>query len=780
MAKIADIYFKEDPWKIVEEGFDPEHGLVAESVFAQANEYMGIRGYLEEGYSGSQLKGSYFNGIYEQLHQDGPHYKGITDMTEFLVNGPDWLYTRIVLEGKELDLAKGQIHSFRRVLDMRSGLLTRSFLWNIDGNKEAEIVFQRLLSMNEVETAAQRISVRPLNFSGKLKIRAGIDFSMLHMSAGKNFWKNIEINQEIDEGSETAFLCMKGETLHTGQKVCSGVRFSMEGLCRREGVFQEKKAWFVFEGTAEQGEQMVLERSVKNLVCRDPAGKDGFWQLYGRLGDDLRKISFEGILEDNKAWWNRVWSRSDIRIDGDPSNQQGIRFCIFQLFQTYHGAVDGSNIGAKGLTGEAYNGNAFWDTETYCLPFYLFQDRNGARNLLRFRYRTLPEAKKRAGELDCEGAFYPIATISGKECCNLWQHSCLQLQASTAVAYGIWFYEKQTGDREFLEECGLEMLIEISRMLASRGDFFDHNEKYGYFCVMGPDEFQMMVNHNFYTNAMGKFVFAYTIQEIRRMFGENPEAFYKVCDKTGLLRQELPKWKEMEEKMYLPYDEKTGLYEQHDGFFKLPHVDVDAIPVEEFPLYNHWSYDRIYRNDMIKQPDVLMLMLLFNQSFSREVLERHYAYYEPRCIHESSLSPSVHSILAAQLGRGREAYEFFRFATRMDLDNYNRNSGEGIHTTSIAAAWMNIVYGFGGFRSDGPIPVLNPTIPDNWNGYSFHLMLGEKGLEIQVGREAVEIAAEGEGELRLLVYGKEIVLGQETYRMKIPEEWRNAGGMENS
>lgn len=779
MAKIADSYFKEDPWKIVEEGFDPEHGLVAESVFSQANEYMGIRGYLEEGYSGKQLKGSYFNGIYEQLHQDGPHYKGITDITEFMVNGPDWLYTRIMLDGERLDLAKSQITDFRRELDMRFGLLTRSFLWKIDGEKEAEVIFERLLSMKEVESAAQRIFIRPLNFSGSLKIRAGIDFSMLHMSAGENFWKNVEIKKEA-EGNKESVLSIKGETLHTGQKVCSGVRFCVRGLEEKEYVCREKKAWIVFDGTAKCGETVVLERSVKNLVCREPAGEKAFEQAAGRLAHDLGEVSFEKILEDDKAWWNNVWSRSDIRIDGDPSNQQGIRFCIFQLFQTYHGAVDGSNIGAKGLTGEAYNGNAFWDTETYCLPFFLFQDKKGARNLLRFRYRTLEEAKKRAAELDCEGAFYPIATISGKECCNLWQHSSLQLQASTAVAYGIWFYERETGDREFLEEYGLEMLIEISRMLATRGDFFDNNKKYGYFCVMGPDEFQMMVNHNFYTNAMGKFVFEYTVREIQKVFQENPDAFYKVCDKTGLLRMEPAKWREMAEKMYIPYDKEKELYEQHDGFFKLPHVDVDAIPVEEFPLYNHWSYDRIYRNDMIKQPDVLMLMLLFNQSFSKEVLEKHYAYYEPRCIHESSLSPSVHSILAAQLGRSREAYEFFRFATRMDLDNYNRNSAEGIHTTSIAAAWMNIVYGFGGFRSDGPIPVLNPTIPESWNGYSFHLMLGERSLEIRVEKEAVEITAKGEGELHLLIYGKEIVLGQEAYRTEIPEEWRNADGMENS
>jgi maltose phosphorylase len=245
---------------------------------------------------------------------------------------------------------------------------------------------------------------------------------------------------------------------------------------------------------------------------------------------------------------------------------------------------------------------------------------------------------------------------------------------------------------------------------------------------MGPDEFQMMVNNNAYTNYMAKRTFEFALQVLSPLSRrERAEGEGELVSQT-----ELNSWRHMAEEMFIPYTPATKLYEQHEGFFNLPHIDVDAIPVEDFPLYHHWSYDRIYRNDMIKQPDVLMFLFLYNQSFSLEEKRANYEYYEPRCIHESSLSPSVHSILAAELGRHQEAFDFFHFATRIDLDNYNRNTQEGIHTTSIAAAWMNIVYGFGGMRSDGDVLSFHPTIPAHWNGYSFKITYHGSVIHVQV------------------------------------------------
>lgn len=765
MAKYADKYFLTDEWKIIEKNFDPSYSEVAESVFSLANEYMGVRGYFEEGYSGKRLLGSYFNGIYEEKKQAGQGYKGIVDSTEFMVNSVDWLYTRITLDGETLDLETSKFRDFERVLDMKSGLLIRSFIWQTEKGKELKLTFERLVSMKNNGYAAQRITICPLNFSGEIKLITGLDFGTVHKTAEADLWNCISFTENTD------YLGVLGETINTKQCVYSSCCLKVPEDARMQQSKEEKKIFFQITLPLQENKETVVSKTVWNVV----SGKgltEGFKQQCGSAGEKLAGSSFEEILEENKDWWQKVWDRADIEIEGDELNQQGIRFCIFQMFQTYHGAVEGTNIGAKGLTGEAYNGNAFWDTETYCLPFFLFNDTKAAKNLLLFRYLTLPEAKKRAQALDCEGAFYPVATISGKECCNLWQHASLQMQASTAVAYGIWIYEKITGDEEFMARYGLEMLAEICRMLATRGAFFDDGTKYGYFGVMGPDEFQMMVNNNCYTNFMAKFTFNYTLDSCKRIKREQPDAYKAITEKLNLKEEELDQWNTMAESMYLPYDKETKRFEQHEGYFRLPHIEVDDIPVEDFPLYHHWSYDRIYRNDMIKQPDVLMFLLLFNSSFDEEVLRANYDYYEPRCIHESSLSPSVHSILASQLKKKKEAYDFFQFATRMDLDNYNRNSNEGIHTTSIAAAWMNIVYGFGGLRSDGKELKICPTLPEKWKSYSFRLSTKSDVLLVKVSQDSVTVASLNGKDIQLELYGNPITVKKEPQSFEIPQVWR--------
>jgi maltose phosphorylase len=303
---------------------------------------------------------------------------------------------------------------------------------------------------------------------------------------------------------------------------------------------------------------------------------------------------------------------------------------------------------------------------------------------------------------------------------------------------------------------GAELLVQISRFLASRGQWSPRRKQFGYYGVMGPDEFQVMVNNNCYTNLMAQRSFNYALETLAAMKTRAPEKRAALFEALGCSEDELAKWHEMAERMFIPYDPETKLFEQHEGFFDLPHIDVDAIPVTDFPLYHNWSYDRIYRNDMIKQPDVLMFMFLYNQSFTLEQKRANYDYYEPRCIHESSLSPSLHSILAMELGRKREALDFFGFATRIDLDDYNRNTNEGIHVTSIAAAWLNVVYGFGGMRSDGEKLVFNaPAIPEHWKSYRFQVLYRGSLIRVSVqpGTARIELV-EGEP-VRAVIAGTE-------------------------
>ncbi|WP_405174750.1 glycosyl hydrolase family 65 protein [Paenibacillus sp. FSL H8-0261] len=752
MAKVADKYLKVDPWAIIEEGFDPERNRTSESIFSLGNEYMGVRGYAEEGYSGDSLQGSYFNGLNEQL-DIGNHYKGIIRSLRYMVNAVDWLYTRITVNGEQLDLAKSKISDYVRKLDLRSGTYRRELIWHLDDGKILKVVFTRLVSMTMSHLGLQRVEFEPLNFSGSVDICAGLDFSIIHEERGECMWSSLRSGEQ---GSTTAIMA---RTVNTANKLYSSFSLQSSQPLQLTRVEHEKFIGQSFTMDLAQGKATHFTKLVINYSDSESAHTaEELWSKGLALAESASQLSDTQIFANQTAYWNGIWETSDIRIEGDPENQQGIRFCIFQLYQTYHGDHPGFNIGAKGLTGEVYRGLAFWDTESYCLPFYMFNNPKAARSLLDFRYKTLPQAMQRAKDVDCDGACYPIATIDGTESCDLWQHSNLQLHVGTAISYGIWHYVKNTGDKEFLHSKGAEMLIQISRFYATRGQWGQQSGKYGYFGVMGPDEFQLMVNNNCYINLMAQKSFEYTLDTLSEMKEQAPEAFAMVAEKTGLRDEELSDWKNKADNMKIPVDEVTGVFEEHDGFFDMPHIDIHSIPVTEFPLYSNWSYDRLYRYDMIKQPDVLMFMFLYNGQFSKEAKLANYEYYESRCIHESSLSPSIHSILASEIGKPEEAYSFFEFATRLDLDNYNRNTREGLHTTSIAAAWMNIVYGFGGMRSDGDRLSFQPSLPERWNEYSFQVMYEGVLLRILVNKTSVTLTAINGGSTDITVYGQSITV----------------------
>lgn len=762
MTKQADRYFTVNPWKIIEEGFSRDYSRLSESIFSLGNEYMGARGYFEEGYSGDSMVGSYVNGVFEEEHLPPSAYLGMVERTTFMVNAVDWLYLRIEYEGERLDIHRSRIEDFRRELDLKSGVLTRSFTWITASGVRLGLVFERFLSMDEPCYGSQRLRVRG-DGGGSLCVQAGLNLSGVHNSAGGNMWDCI-----LRE-AKGCHARIAGRTKVSGQMVYSCCRFDGD-MTDVSSVCKDKKVLVSFALPVRKDAWTRVTRIVQNLKCQDGMPAGDFIADSEIKAHALDQKDYDALKQAAADWWANIWAHSDIEIEGDKLNQQGIRYCIFQMHQTYHGAEPGTAIGAKGLTGEAYNGNTFWDTEAFCLPFYLFNNPQAARNLLLFRYRTLPQARERAGALDCEGAFYPVATNDGTEACALWQHANLQLQASTAVAYGVWHYVKITGDMDFLYDYGAEMIAEICRMLATRGDWNDAGQ-YGYYGVMGPDEFQMMVNHNCYTNYMARVTFDYALAVMDEMCYGVPAKYEALCRKIGLQDKELKDWREMAGHMYIPYDPERQVYEQHAGYFGLPHIDIDQIPVEDFPLYHHWTYDRIYRNDMIKQPDVLMLMFLFNARFSEEEKRSNYGYYEPRCIHESSLSPSVHSILASELKKHDLAYRLFGFATRMDLDNYNRNTGEGLHTTSIAAAWMNIVYGFGGMRSDGDKLCFSPSIPGGWERYSFHVVYMGDVIGVDVGPRSVCFSSR-ERDIAVKVYSRDTVITREGVTVPIPPEWR--------
>ncbi|MDX9691786.1 MAG: glycosyl hydrolase family 65 protein [Acholeplasmataceae bacterium] len=738
MGKIAQNYLEINPWKIIEKGFHVDRALVSESLFSLSNEYMGVRGFFDEGYPHEKLIGTYFNGIYE-IPKDirRSHYKGISDKLHYMVNSANFFYTRIYINDELHLFNHDEINHFERSLDFKTGEYIRSY----QVKNLFKISFKRLLNMKTYQIAHQMITIEPIDYFGEVAIEIGIDFDTLHWN-NPGYWNVANSGPRYSCGKTTTnqsvFVSYDLSTSRTYQS-----KTSMNQKLNLEKI------------SFQLSEPMTMTKTICSII--DKSNTQSVNDLMNQSKSLLAIASYQKTIEDNRLFYQDYWMKNDIEINGDPINQQGIRYCLFQLVGTYQGVSEHNNIGAKGLTGEAYSGHAFWDSETYCLPVYLFTNPKAAKNLLMFRYNTLEHARKRARELDCLGACYPIATLNGDEACDLWQHASLQFQPTSAVAYAIWHYVKNTKDEDFLLNYGFEMLVEIARFFSSRGQFNQDKTKFGYYGVMGPDEFQMMVNHNTYTNYMAKASMKYMIDTFNTF--KDHSKIKEVVKKLQLSETEIANLNLQCELMYIPYQEKTKLYEQHEGFFDLPHINIHDIPVTDFPLYAHWSYDRIYRNDMIKQPDVLMLMFLYNSSFDIETKKANYDFYEPKTIHESSLSPSIHSIFASEIGYKKQAMDFFGFATRMDLDDYNRNTKEGLHLTSIAAAWVNIVYGFGGLRSDGDILKIAPYCPEQWDSYQFNIHYFESNLKIIVNKTHVEIINDKDLSEPIMIY-------QHTYQLK--------------
>ena len=636
MGKEAHRFLEVERNAIREIGFHEERALAAESLFSLSDEFMGSRGYFEEGYSGKSLRGSYFNGVYDYARERTPNaYKGIVERTHYMVNALDYWKIRLLADGERLDLGKVRFTEFERSLSFEDGLYSRSFLWTLGNGKKVHVLIERILDYENPHEARQRVSLES-DSPVEIDLSFLLDFDLPQWGKESQFhmWRK-----------DPSFPAIRAKTLFTdiilggAMEVVPSLPLKGERVEGRKEVGTRFR--FLLEGKAS------FERRACSLHSRESGKRDLLARALAELSE-RKDRTFEDVREGNRLFLNRLEERGRITIEGDEEDLQGIRYCMFMLNTTYSGYSDRDNVPAKGLTGEAYSGHTFWDSETFCLPYFLFTNPKAAESLTLFRIHTLKEAKERARMLDCRGACYPVATLNGEEGCALWQHASLQFQASTGTAYALYHHYNVTKDDSLLLKGGMEVLLEISRFLLDRGQWDQERRRFGYYAVMGPDEFKMMVNHDSYTNLMAKFTFELTL-DFFEMMRKRHRSLQRLLKREGFGEKFLEEVREAADAMLIPFDPETLLYEQNEGFFSLPHIDVGSIPESDFPLYSHWSYDRIYRGDMIKQPAVLMHLFLFLSTTRREVLERNYDYYEPRCIHESSLSPSVHSILASAL-----------------------------------------------------------------------------------------------------------------------------------
>ena len=450
---------------------------------------------------------------------------------------------------------------------------------------------------------------------------------------------------------------------------------------------------------------------------------------------------------------------ADITIKGDVKAQQGIRFNIFQLNQTYLGKDPRLNIGPKGFTGEKYGGSTYWDTEAYCIPFYMAtKDQQVARNLLTYRYNQLGKAIENAAKLGFTNgaALYPMVTMNGEECHNEWEITFEEIHRNGAIAFAVYNYYRYTGDYSYIPEKGLEVLIGIARFWHQRATFSSHKNKYMILGVTGPNEYENNINNNFYTNYIAKWCIDYTIEQIARVKEEYTADHSRIIEKVKLSAEEVKDWKEVADNMYFPYSEEHGVYLQQDGFLDKELTPVSQLDKSQRPINQKWSWDRILRSPYIKQADVLQGFYFFEDHFSKQDLEKHFDFYEPLTVHESSLSPCVHSIQAAVLGRMEQAYTFYLRTSRLDLDDYNKEVKEGCHITSMAGTWMSIVEGFGGMRVKDDTLHFEPKIPEQWQGYSFKINFRNQVLKVSVQPGETKFTLEGDKELTVYVNGKPV------------------------
>ncbi len=467
------------------------------------------------------------------------------------------------------------------------------------------------------------------------------------------------------------------------------------------------------------------------------------------------------MLESQKDAWAKIWDMADITIDGDLKAQQGIRFNIFHLNQTYLGTDPQLNIGPKGFTGEKYGGSTYWDTEAYCIPFYMAtKDQSVARMLLTYRYKHLEKAIENAEKLGFKNgaALYPMVTMNGEECHNEWEITFEEIHRNGAIAFAIYNYFRYTGDFSYVPEMGLEVLIGIARFWHQRATFSTYRNKYVILGVTGPNEYENNINNNWYTNYIAQWCIKYAAECIDKVEADYNTDYTRIMNKAKLSKAEVKEWLEVANNMYFPYSEEHNVYLQQDGFLDKELITVADLDKSQRPINQKWSWDRILRSPYIKQADTLQGFYFFEDHFTTEELERHFDFYEPFTVHESSLSPCVHSIQAAKLDRMDQAYTFYLRTSRLDLDDYNHEVHEGLHITSMAGTWMSIVEGFGGMRVKDNMLTFEPRIPEQWEGYSFKVNFRNQILKVIVNQGKTHFELDGDQDLQILVNGENVTI----------------------
>ena len=755
---MSKTYLEIHPWKVIENTFDKNRVKSSESIFSIGNGYMGQRANFEEDYSGDTFQGSYIGGVYyPDKTKVGWWKNGYPEYFAKVLNAPNWIGIKIIINGENLDLNKGNLKSFQRILDMKKGVYKRKFEITLINNIEISAEVTRFISLTEDSLGAIEYKINVVNKDCEIYLEPYLDSKTTNKDSNWNdsFWeiKSYKSSKRfsgiISETKKTKFkVCtyMTNQLFHENElidtlplknkgngKISESFKIKVN---KRETVKLIKFAGYLKEKS--QKTQNLFEQS----------------QLITRKSLDM---GFDKLLKLQANSWKKIWDVSDIKISGDNKSQQAIRFNIFHLNQTYSGKDAQLNIGPKGFTGEKYGGLTYWDTEAYCFPFYMFtKDKTVSLNLLKYRYFQLNKAIQNASKLgfDRGAALFPMVTINGEECHNEWEITFEEIHRNGAIVFAIYNYLRYTKDFNYIKEMGIEVLIAISRFWSQRFSFSGDKKKYVLLGVTGPNEYENNINNNWYTNYIARWCLIFTRDQIKKLKKDYSEDFIKIEKKINWNNNELDHWEKIIQNTYLPYDNRNKVFLQQDGFLDKELIPVSKLKKSERPLNQNWSWDKILRSVYIKQADVLQGFYFFSEKFTKDQLEKHYKFYEPFTVHESSLSPSIHAILACKIGMINQAYKFYLQTSRLDLDDYNSEIEDGLHITSMAGSWISIVEGFAGMQIINDNLSFKNNLPEKWNTLSFKINYRGSILEINLGKKKNEFLWKGKSSIDIFINGK--------------------------
>jgi len=737
-----DAYPVED-WRLVERRFTPELIGRTETLFAVSNGYLGLRGTHEEGRPVVQ-HGTLVAGFYESwpIEYAETAY-GLAKTGQTIVDVPDPSTIALSVDDEPLFLPTARLLSYERALDFRAGLLERSLVWETAAGKQVRVVSRRMASLEHRHLAVMTYEVTVLNANAPLVLTS-------RLLNRQDQTARAESSAETDPRKGKVFdhrVLVDGLQEGTDRRVVLGYRVANSRMTLGCGVDHEVMTdcpyeWEVEAGPdggdvallvdATAGQTVRLVKYASYHVSRSvpPA------ELADRAGHALDRAVRKGtdtLSRSQRALLDVFWERGDVEIEGDSQVQQAVRWNLFQLAQAAVRA-EGTGIPAKGLTGHGYEGQYFWDMEVYMHPFLVHALPRVARNLLRFRHSMLPDARARARELNQDGALFPWRTINGQEGSAYYQASTAQYHLNADVAHAIERYVGLTGDTDFLDEAGAEILVETARLWADLG-FHGDDGAFHLHCVTGPDEYTTVVNDNAFTNLMARRNLRAAAMLLERLRRERPEHHHLLAERLGLRDEEPDEWLRAADHMFVPYDERRGIIPQDAHFLEREVWDFANTPPDHYPLLLHYHPLVIYRYQVLKQADVVLAMFVLGDEFSREEKRRNLAYYEPLTTGDSSLSPPAQSIVAAEVGAADLAMDHFRHALFMDLADVAGNAEDGVHVASAGGVWMALAYGFGGLRDHRGELTFDPRLPAAWSRLTYRAAARGRLVRVEVTRD---------------------------------------------